>query len=166
MNDQLHIGFRVVLSLGLIVFYTFVAVKRDDIATDLNGSIDDLKKKFHGLGALIRVAVFGVVGIIAYYPIWPAIFAYFVLAAAFFWCLFDPQLNIADNKPRHYVSKQKDAALTDRFLVWLGARFGKEPEQVAPAFKMAILGLSLAAYIWTVLTSYQWAVLTNQFATL
>ena len=163
--EQLHIGIRVGLSLGLIVIYTLLAAKRDDVATDLNGSLDTLKNRFHALGAIIRVAVFGVVGIIAYYPIWPAIFAYFVLAAAFFWCLFDRQLNIADGKPRQYVSRQPDAAMSDRFLVWLAARFGKEPEQVAGPFKMGLLGLSLAVYIWTVLTSSLWASLTNQSAT-
>jgi hypothetical protein len=156
MNNELHIAIRVILSVGLFVLYVPLAAQRDDIATDLNGSLDTLKKKFHGLGAKIRTLVFGVVGVLAYYPIPAAIVAYFVLSAAYFWCLFDPKLNIADHKPRNYVSRQVDAAFTDRFLVWLAAKVGKEPEDVAAPVKMAFLGLSLIVYTWTVIHSYTW----------
>jgi hypothetical protein len=152
----MYIGIRVLLSLGLILIYLPLAVRRDDIATDLNGSLDTLKQRFHTLGALIRGLVFGVVGILAYYPSFSAILSYFVLSSLYFWTLFDPKLNVRDGKPKGYVSRDQNGALTDKFLVWVSKVVGKEPEAVAPVFKLVLLILSIILFVLNLIRDFRW----------
>lgn len=152
----MHIAFRIFLSVGLLLVYIPLAVRRDATQIELNGSTNSLKKKFHLLGGLIRGTGFFVIGILAYYPIPLAIGAYWLLTAATFWAWFDDGLNAERGKPKGYVSREPDAAYTDRFLVWASGLFKSEPEVFAPRLKNLLFLASLLTFVFVVSTSYRW----------
>lgn len=152
-------------SLLVAWFYIDLAARKDNIQVEANGSLDNLKVSWHTVNAAIRVLVFGGYGVGYVLLGWLAgdlvlglalAAAYEVLAAAGFWVWFDRRLNGYRGKELVYVSREPDAALSDRLIVFLADRTPlPEPGKTAPIVKLTCLGLALICFGWLALNMFR-----------
>lgn len=145
-------------------FYIDLAARKDNIQVQENGSLDTLKADWHLVNAAIRVLVFTALAI-GYVllgwlagNIWLGLLlaaSYEVVAAAAFWVWFDRKLNKARGKDLVYISREPDAAYTDRLIIFLADRTALPDESITgPLVKLCCLGLALISYGWLVRLMY------------
>jgi hypothetical protein len=131
-------------SLVLAIVYPWLAAKKDAMQIIANGSLDSLKADWHRVNVWIRITAFGCLGLAAdvQHPL--VGLAYFILAAAIFWLLFDYRLNILRGLEPGYIGANADA---DRLIKWLAMRFNYTLEEAGRRIKWAAFGVSSVSYL-------------------
>jgi hypothetical protein len=149
--------------LLLALSYPYLAAKKDAIQIEANGSFDSLKKVWHSVNVLIRVAAFGSLGIAADAPVsWllgfqlqgaAVLLAYYLFSAAIFWLLFDYRLNTLRGLEPGYVGQNADA---DKLIMLVAQRLHYTMEEAGRLLKWAsfsFTGLGYAAACFWFLVS-------------
>lgn len=141
------------LPLVLVLVYPLLSAHRDFAHMELDAAKNSLQGRFHALGLLLRATSLVVAGsVYAYANNWLLYGAYLFFAAAWFWFMFDLQLNLLRKKPEpFYVSRSPKAAWFDQQLVKMGRIARSTPERAAVVIKTGLVLTSFLILLWALL---------------